>query len=88
MKETEYNFTKDLKELEEITSWFESEEVDLDQALAKFERGMTLAAQLKEHLSGVENRVEKIKQKFSSVRAEPDMAPIETEEASLELFNE
>lgn len=88
MKETEYNFTKNLKELEEITSWFESEEVDLDQALTKFERGMTLAAELKDHLSGVENRVEKIKQKFTSVRGDSTVAAPEPEEASLELFNE
>lgn len=88
MKETDFNFTKDLQELEAITSWFESEEVDLDQALTKFERGMTLAAGLKEHLNGVENRVEKIKQKFSAVRLESAAEISEPEEASLELFNE
>jgi exodeoxyribonuclease VII small subunit len=60
-----FEFEKALRELEEITAWFESSNVDLDQGLAKFERGMELTSQLKTHLSEVENRVEKIKQKFS-----------------------
>ncbi len=66
------DFAKSLKELESITQWFESEEVDLDQALVKFERGMELAALLKEHLSQVQNKVEKIKQKFSAPLASED----------------
>jgi exodeoxyribonuclease VII small subunit len=59
-----FAFEPALIELEEITAWFESSEADLDQGLAKFERGMELAAQLKEHLAQVENKIEKIKQKF------------------------
>jgi exodeoxyribonuclease VII small subunit len=59
-----FAFEPALIELEEITAWFESSEADLDQGLARFERGMELAAQLKEHLAQVENKIEKIKQKF------------------------
>ena len=61
-----FEFEKSLKELEEITAWFESSEVDLDAGLAKFERGMELATDLKTHLATVENRVEKIRQRFSA----------------------
>jgi exodeoxyribonuclease VII small subunit len=61
-----FEFEPALKELEEITRWFESSDADLDQGLVKFERGMELAAELKKHLATVENRVEKIKQKFSA----------------------
>ena len=64
-----FEFEKALKELEDITAWFESTDVDLDQGLAKFERGMELSAALKQHLLGVENRVEKIKQRFSAPAA-------------------
>ncbi len=64
--EKSFQFDRALHELEEITVWFESSEVDLDQALPKFERGMELAAQLKEHLEGVQNRVEKIRQRFAA----------------------
>lgn len=60
-----FEFEPALKELEEITQWFESSSVDLDQGLVKFERGMELATQLKSHLTTVENRIEKIKQRFT-----------------------
>ncbi len=60
------DFSAKLKELEDITKWFESSEVDLDQALVKFERGMELAGELKTRLQSVENRIEQIKQKFDA----------------------
>jgi exodeoxyribonuclease VII small subunit len=60
------DFSAKLKELEDITKWFESSEVDLDQALVKFERGMELAGELKTRLQTVENRIEQIKQKFDA----------------------
>jgi exodeoxyribonuclease VII small subunit len=63
--EPAFNFEKALKELENITQWFESSDADLDQGLVKFERGMELAQQLKTHLDEVENRVEKIKMRFN-----------------------
>lgn len=66
------DFAAGLKELEAITAWFESEEVDLDQALSKFERGVELAAKLREQLKVVENQVEQIKQKFDqAARPQP-----------------
>lgn len=66
MAEKPFEFEQALRELEEITLWFEGTDVDLDKGLVKFERGMELATQLKAHLQTVENRVEKIKQRFSS----------------------
>jgi exodeoxyribonuclease VII small subunit len=67
-KETDkkIDFAVGLKELEDITAWFESDEIDLDEALSKFERGMELASQLKSHLGVIENKVETIKQKFTT----------------------
>jgi exodeoxyribonuclease VII small subunit len=62
----ETDFASQLKELESITAWFESDEADLGEALVKFERGMELAGELKTQLKTVENRVEKIKQRFSA----------------------
>ncbi len=58
------DFGKKLNELESITEWFESDDVDLNEALKKFERGMELADSLKKELQQIENRVEVIKQKF------------------------
>jgi exodeoxyribonuclease VII small subunit len=63
------DFGAKLKELEAVTTWFESGEVDLSAALAKFERGMQLADELKQELQKIENRVEKIKAKFDTSAA-------------------
>lgn len=59
-------FAKDMAELEAITAWFESGDIDLDESLLKFERGMELASGLKKQLAAVENKVEKIKRSFDS----------------------
>jgi exodeoxyribonuclease VII small subunit len=69
------DFGAKLAELEAITAWFESDEVDLNAALAKFERGMELAAELKQELQQVENRVEVIKAKFEAAPAPTDDGP-------------
>lgn len=64
MPKKELNFAKAFEELEAITEWFEREQIDLDEGLKKFERGLELAKACKEKLNEVENTVEKIKQKF------------------------
>lgn len=72
-----FQFDAALKELESIAGWFESTEIDLDQGLVKFERGMELATKLKSHLASVENRVEKIKQKFAAPSGTEPVDPAE-----------
>ena len=62
-----FNFGEAFAELEKITGWFEKEEIDLEEGIAKFERGLELAAKLKSRLKEVENRVEEIKVKFSDL---------------------
>lgn len=64
MPKKEFNFTKAFEELETIMAWFEKEEVNLDEGLKKFERGLELAKACKDTLSEVENKVEKIKSRF------------------------
>jgi len=51
-------------ELEEIVAWFEKEEVDLDEGLKKFERGLQLAELCKHRLEDVENKVVEIRARF------------------------
>jgi exodeoxyribonuclease VII small subunit len=65
----EFDFGDNLKELEAITAWFEGENIDLDEGLVKFERGMELANQLKKRLAETQNRVEQIKVKFEQPAA-------------------
>lgn len=60
-------FAQAFSELEEITGWFETAEVDLDEGLKKFERGLELAKLCKEKLAEVENKVVELKKKFEDV---------------------
>lgn len=78
-----FNFSEAFAELEKITAWFEKEEIDLEEGLEKFERGLTLAAKLKERLEQVENRVEEIKVKFADLGEE---APAAQQTSSEEAF--
>lgn len=59
------NFAEAFKELEDIVQWFEASEVDLEEGLKKFERGLELAKKCRARLSEVENKVKRIKEKFS-----------------------
>ncbi len=63
-KKDKFEFGKAYEELEEIIAWFESDDVDLDAGLEKFERGLTLAQACRERLKDVENKVTEIKAKF------------------------
>ena len=55
------SFQKASKELEQIVQAMESGKLDIDEALAKFERGLELTKFLKKRLSEVENRVKELK---------------------------
>lgn len=64
------DFGEAYKELEEIVAWFEREDVDLDEGLTKFERGLALAAKCRERIKEVENKVKEIQAKFSVLNEE------------------
>jgi exodeoxyribonuclease VII small subunit len=65
MAEEKFNFTKAYQEIEEINKWFQREDIDLDEALKKYERGMELIEKCKKRLKEVENKFEEIKKKYS-----------------------
>lgn len=77
----QFEFEAALKELEQIAAWFERPDIDLDEGLVKFERGMELAQRLKEHLAGVENRVERIRRRFDREAATESHQPADAAEA-------
>ncbi len=64
-----FDFSASMKELEEIAAYLESSDVDLDEAIAKFERGAALAGELKQYLASAENKVTQLKQDFSAASA-------------------
>lgn len=65
MEKEKFNFTKAFKELEKLNEWFQREDIDLDQALKNYERGLELIAKCKERLKEAENRFEEIKKKYA-----------------------
>ncbi|MDD3734957.1 MAG: exodeoxyribonuclease VII small subunit [Candidatus Pacebacteria bacterium] len=66
MPEEKFNFTKAYQEIEEINEWFQGEEIDLDEALQKYEKGMELINECRERLKTAENKFEEIKKKYSN----------------------
>lgn len=64
MAESKKSYRKLNEELAEIMAWFESEQVDLDQALAKYEQAMKLLAEMETYLKTAENKIKKISRKF------------------------
>lgn len=52
------------EELAQIMAWFESEQVDLDEALGKYQQAMDLIKQMEDYLKTAENKVKKIAAKF------------------------
>lgn len=70
-----FDFGKAYNELEEIVDWFEREDVDLDEGLKKFERGLQLAKSCKSRLKDVENKVTEIKAKFGQIEDDREQVP-------------
>jgi len=60
-----FDFAKAYKELEEMTAQFERGNLSLEDGLKKFEEGLELAAECKEYLKQVENKIIEIKKKFN-----------------------
>ncbi len=65
MAEEKFNFTKAYQEIEKINEWFQGEDIDLDEALQKYERGLDLINKCKKRLEESENKFEEIKKKYS-----------------------
>ncbi len=48
-------------ELDELLMWFEGEDIDVDEAIAKYEHAIKLTKQLETYLKQAENKVLKLK---------------------------
>ncbi len=66
MAKQNYNFAKAFEELEKINEWFQGEDIDIDEALEKFKKGMTLVKETKQHLSKAENDFKRIKKELEN----------------------
>jgi exodeoxyribonuclease VII small subunit len=63
---TEKTISEKIKELDEATSWFYSDEFKLDDATEKYKNAMNLAKEIEKDLSELKNKIEVIKQDFDS----------------------
>lgn len=54
-----------IQELEDLLTWFESNEVTVESALNKYERAGQIASELEIELNMAKNKVEVIKKKFA-----------------------
>lgn len=73
-------FKDAIRELEEINIWFQEENIDLDDGLQKFRRGMELIKSCKEKLDEVENEFEIIKKEFADAEETPQQIMQDEEE--------
>jgi len=64
MAERKKSYQELNEQLAEIMAWFESEEVDLDQAVTKYEQATKLLAEMEDYLKSAENKIKKIATKF------------------------
>ena len=53
-------------QLNDLIEWFESDSVNIDEAVSKYEQAMQLLAQMEDFLKAAENKVKKIAVKFDS----------------------
>lgn len=55
-----------LAELDKLVAWFEQDDIEIEQALKKFEQAEKLAADISDELQTTKNKIEIIKKKFDS----------------------
>ncbi len=60
----EQSIQQKMKLLEELVEWFESDDVDIDEALKNYEKAMKLANQLEKDIKSAKNEFTKIKKSF------------------------
>lgn len=64
MSDPKTNLQDQLQELEAIVAWFERDDLDIQEAIDKFEAGSKLADQIKGRLATLENKITVLKERF------------------------
>lgn len=57
-------FQQQFEQLEQIVARFERGDIDLDEGLKEFEKGLSIAQELKKRLKDAGNKLEVLKKKF------------------------
>ena len=66
MSNQKTNLKDKLAELEKLLEWFEQDDLDIEEALAKYEKGSELAASIREQLSEIENKITVLEKRFDA----------------------
>lgn len=66
-KKKKINLTQSFKKLEEIVGEFEKGEVDLQESMPKYRKGLELARAIKKELTKIENEIVEIKEEFKDL---------------------
>ncbi len=53
-----------MRQLEIIVEWFESDDVDIDEALQKYEEGLVLVSELQDDMKIAKNKFTKLQKSF------------------------
>lgn len=64
MSKTDKTVSQKMTELGELVAWFESDEFELEQAIAKYKEAEKLAGEIEHDLSELKNEITVLKQKF------------------------
>lgn len=64
MSNQKTNLKDKLAELEKLLEWFEQDDLDIEEALAKYEKGSELASSIREQLSEIENKITVLEKRF------------------------
>jgi exodeoxyribonuclease VII small subunit len=63
-KKTEATLQDQLSELDKLLAWFDQPDLDLDEALQKFDEGVKLTEAIKHRLATFENKVAILRKRF------------------------
>jgi exodeoxyribonuclease VII small subunit len=66
---TEPSLQQQMAELDKLLAWFDQPDVDLDEALKKFDEGVKITEKLKERLLALENKIVVLKERFDQDEA-------------------
>ena len=72
-----FDFTKAINRLEEINSWFQHEDFNLDEGLDKLKEGKDLINKYRTRLHEVENEFVHIKQEFAEESQDQEVDTVE-----------
>lgn len=64
MKQKDFSMNEAMKELEAINTWFQEEDIDLEEGLKKLQRAGELTQDIKARLQTVENQFIELKNTF------------------------